>query len=112
MISQKEYLKNLPGPFSEKKYKVLKKGIWDSDNTLVLMSETQDLAMLYPPPSIDYKKYTTRSNKLNLAKFKNESKIVKERTLKIIKYFQEYKSVLEITTLSLENSSNLILLSL
>ena len=94
----KKFIAKLPSPLNKEKYILLKHGIWDNPKTSVYINKKKDFTFLFPQKKIDYKKYTPRKIKIGLTRYK---KLLQEeensrRYLKIYKYFDSCKNLLEI----------------
>ncbi|RAU20260.1 hypothetical protein CU669_19330 [Paramagnetospirillum kuznetsovii] len=62
-------LARLPRPFRDEPFRLLRKGVHDSDTTLVYINRNDDFAFLAPLPDIDYRQYRTRKEALGLAAY-------------------------------------------
>jgi SAM-dependent methyltransferase len=96
-MSLEETIRGLPSPFCERRFHLLRRGVYDSADTEVYLNEDeQDFAFLHPRPEVDYVRYKPRVATLELSEYKKSLAVVQRRFEKVREAFRGARSVLEI----------------
>ncbi len=79
-------------------HQILRKGIFDDEDSTVYLTREKDFAFLCPSPSVDYKKYKNRVSNLGLDQYKKNKNVNKKRMEKVYDIFNQtgIDTVLEI----------------
>ncbi len=85
----------LPPPLNTDSYTIRQRGIFERDDIEVVVNDRVDFAFLHPRPSMDYRQYKPRSERLNL-KPSRIGRGMQERLDKISSCFASAGSLLEI----------------
>lgn len=86
------YYSHIPRPFQYDSFELYKVGIFGNEEVNVYINHQKTFAFLYPPPLINYSKYTPRVKKLNLQDYKKHLKVIEERFNKISFLFKRLKT--------------------
>jgi len=93
---------NLPEPFCNESFTLLKHGIYDDDEIDVYINESRDFAFLNPIPETDYTHYQPRVKNLNLTQYKENLGLYQSRFEKIQRFIGDNKKLLEIGAMNAE----------
>ena len=74
---------NLPQPFRDESFDILRWGISDNPSIGVYINQPKDFAFLYPAPSVDYSNYVPRVQKFGLTDYKKALHVIERRFDKI-----------------------------
>lgn len=95
-LALEETISSLPSALRNDRFRVLQRGVYDSEETDVYVNEENDFAFLCPRPAVDYVRYKPRVETLKLRDYKQTLEVVQRRFEKIERFFVDVRSVLEI----------------
>jgi SAM-dependent methyltransferase len=90
------FVRALPAPFCDDRFRILRTGIADDPTIAVLVNEAADFAALFPPPRQEYEHYRPRFATLGLGAYRTKNRVVERRLDKIADEFARATDVLEI----------------
>lgn len=95
-MSLEKTLEELPSPLCESRFRLLQRGVYDSQGTDVYINEEEDFAFLSPRPEVEYVHYKPRVATLDLVDYRKTLAGVERRFEKIRDCFRGVRNVLEI----------------
>jgi 2-polyprenyl-3-methyl-5-hydroxy-6-metoxy-1,4-benzoquinol methylase len=95
-MSFEETMEGVPSPLRESRFRLLQRGVYDSQETNVYINEEGDFAFLSPRPEVEYVRYKPRVSTLDLVDYKKSLAGVQRRFEKVRDCFRGVRNVLEI----------------